>query len=269
MYKGVVCSIFAVSVSACSSLGKPGSGGEDLNVFENILPVEYSNSLRPQHGLRFDSEATSRHLDILVLEGANNCFPATVRLLKIREIRIRKELISGLFHDVSANIIIQRKQLAELEQKLDRVNASTTCEVASVEGFNTDDGKMDSKGADFDSLKQRVESLLNADNQFAFDSTALNPKYKRRLQSAVSILLSNPHYILDIKGYADRVGSHDYNLKISEQRALNVRTYLNVLGIADSDMRVTWGGASFPVSKELGPEHRLVNRSVLISVSLP
>ncbi|MGR5543248.1 OmpA family protein, partial [Vibrio campbellii] len=80
--------------------------------FSPVLPDE---PLGPEHGLRFDFHLTQLHLDSLIQQGAEWCFPASVVQAKTKENRIARELEGGLLIDAANDIVIQRKNLGLLE----------------------------------------------------------------------------------------------------------------------------------------------------------
>jgi len=65
--------------------------------------------------------------------------------------------------------------------------------------------------------------------------------------AAIDVILTylrkNPSASLDILGYADQVGSSEYNEKLSNARANNVKTILEKAGISSSRLNVVANGA--------------------------
>lgn len=78
-----------------------------------------------------------------------------------------------------------------------------------------------------------ASEILNV--YFNFDSSALTPAAKSKLQQVVDLLstASNVQDI-DIVGYADYLGNVEYNEALSARRAKAVRTYLESLGYFDT-----------------------------------
>lgn len=70
---------------------------------------------------------------------------------------------------------------------------------------------------------------------FAFNSFDLEPDYKEHLNRLSSVLTSETMIssCLRITGHTDSVGSNEYNLELSEKRAVMVATYLADLGGLD------------------------------------
>lgn len=224
---------------------------------ETLNPVMPDQPLGPEHGLRFELDLARRHLDILVLEGAELCFPATVIQARQRQDRITRELHGDLDYDAANDLIVQRKLLARLERQLDYVKQQDVCILPITHGME--------KPGD---MGKRIYDLLNADNQFAFDSSELNPKYVGRLAEAAQLLRNQPGYYLRITGHADAMGKRAHNLALSLQRAKKVGRYLQILGLPADRIQVDAVGSALPLFADNGKQAhiRLVNRRVSIEL---
>jgi outer membrane protein OmpA-like peptidoglycan-associated protein len=246
-----------ISLSGCASMSWPegGAGGMAEATLGRLLPIEADQPLQPEHGLRFDLELSRQHLDTLILQGAELCFPATVVQAEQREARIARQLEGGLSHDAANDILIQRKTLARLERQLDYVREEEVCVIPKVAGEDTP-GR----------IGQSIDELLNSDNQFAFGSHELNPKYVGRLAEAATLLRDQPQFHLEITGHADSVGAPEGNLELSRARAEQVGRYLNIMGIPPARIRVAAAGSESPLFDGEGAERRLVNRRVSIEL---
>ena len=231
-----------------------------LEPFNNIMPGE---PLGIEHGLRFELEISRRHLDILVIEGAKRCFPATVLQADQRQNRIIRELRGGLNFDAANDLIVQRKLLARLERQLDHVQLNDVCNSP----MSKEPELPDSKGQGIpDELTKKIFNLLNIDNQFASDSSEINPKYIGHLAEAARLLLDLSDYNLLITGHADDVGDGEYNQKLSLQRASQVGRYLKILGLPAERIAIDAVGENIPLSDSKEPHHRLTNRRVSIEL---
>ncbi len=76
----------------------------------------------------------------------------------------------------------------------------------------------------------------------------------------LSYLRKNPSASLDIIGYADQVGKADYNEKLSNARAENVKKILTQAGIASSRLNVIPAGADTSIQKDSDEARRLARR---------
>lgn len=268
--------LFIFSLVGCSSFPDSGTGGmAEHNQYEKELgyltehqsnsenteiqySVEPNGELESQHGLRFDMELLQRHLDALILEGAELCFPATVVQAKQREKRIVRQLRGKLIYDAANDIIIQRGLLGRLEKQLDYVKANNVCVLPTVTHSISQE-----KPGDF---ALEIFNLLNSDNQFATNSSEINPKYVIRLSKATELLKKIPNYKLKITGHTDTVGSDEFNQNLSLKRAQQVQRYLQILGIPLHNMEVSAIGKQEPLFQGEEPQVRLVNRRVSIEI---
>ncbi len=242
-------------ISGCTTWAPQGHGGmaeHQQEMFDTIMPDE---PLGIEHGLRFELDLSRRHLDILVIEGAERCFPATVTQARERNNRITRELHGGLNFDAANDLIVQRKLLERLERQLDYVQLHDSCNSPQREQQNIPA-----------ELTKRIYELLNIDNQFAFNSSEINPKYIAHLAEAAILLRDQPGYHLLITGHADDIGINAYNYELSMKRAKQVGRYLQILGFPAENIEVAAVGSDLPISEGNEPHHRLVNRRVSIEI---
>lgn len=71
---------------------------------------------------------------------------------------------------------------------------------------------------------------------------------------------NNPSSLVNIIGHADEIGNTDYNNKLAETRAINVKAILLKAGIADSRLKVVSGGEDSSVDKDSEGARRLSRR---------
>ena len=261
--QSVLCSL-VVGTFGCSTFDYPdnGKGGmaenyQDISI-ENyqFSPVMPDEPLGPEHGLRFDWQLTKLHLDALIQEGARWCFPAAVVQALEKQNRIARELEGGLLLDAANDIVIQRRRLNQLELQLDYVLSQTTCKPPQdIEALRSDLN-----------IVANIYNLLNVDNQFAIDSAEINPKYMGHLAEAAYILRDHPSLSLVVTGHADATGTPEYNQKLAQDRAEQVKRYLNVFGITSDRVQTKSVGETLPLYDGQTPAVRLTNRRVSIEV---
>ncbi|GAB3253312.1 OmpA family protein [Chitinimonas naiadis] len=87
---------------------------------------------------------------------------------------------------------------------------------------------------------------LSSTELFGFDSSALNlPQAK--LDEIADVLIRNPQLgPITISGYTDRLGSDNYNQKLSQQRADAVKTYLTNKGVDPARLLTVAMGEQHP-----------------------
>jgi OOP family OmpA-OmpF porin len=88
---------------------------------------------------------------------------------------------------------------------------------------------------------------LSATELFAFNSADLSMP-QPKLDNIAAALMADPNINdVDVTGYADRLGSAQYNQKLSERRAKAVRSYLVGKGVAENRLRAVGMGEANPV----------------------
>ncbi|ODS11466.1 OmpA family protein [Vibrio scophthalmi] len=256
-FRRYIALAMSIILLGCTSYPDDGRGGLAENHIDNSFsPVMPDEPLGPEHGLRFDWQLTKLHLDALIREGARWCFPAAVVQAIEKQNRIARELEGGLMLDAANDIVIQRKRLGELERQLDYVTSQANC----VPPINQDAFRMQLAVVD------ELFNLLNVDNQFAFNSTEVNPKYMGHLARAANILSENPSLNLSVTGHADATGDDLYNKKLAMDRAQQVKRYLIIFGL--NPIRITTHslGDSLPLYDGTTEGVKLTNRRVSIEV---
>ena len=118
-------------------------------------------------------------------------------------------------------------------------------------------------------ISKRIYDLLNSDNQFAFDSADINPKYAIRLARAVQLLNKHSDLRLRITGHADALGEVAHNQALSLARAMKVSRYLRLMGLSSDRIELDAAGSSNPLFGGTTPQDRLVNRRVSIELIEP
>ncbi|KLN64571.1 OmpA family protein [Vibrio sp. VPAP30] len=257
LIKHIALAASIASVVGCSSYPEEGRGGlgEDY-IQSNFTPVMPDEPLGPEHGLRFDWQLTKLHLDSLIREGARWCFPAAVVQALEKQNRIARELEGDLLLDAANDIVIQRKRLNELELQLDYVTSQARC-VPPM-----DENAFQQRLAVIDKLY----NLLNVDNQFAFNSIEVNPKYMGHLARAASIINDNQNLNLKVTGHADSVGDAQSNQKLAMGRAKQVKRYLIIFGLGPTRVETQSVGDTLPLYDGESEGVRLTNRRVSIEV---
>lgn len=98
---------------------------------------------------------------------------------------------------------------------------------------------------------------------FATNSAALNPDSIPTLDQIAQLMTNQPQLRLAVVGHTDNQGGADYNLGLSQQRALTVATTLvNKYGIAPQRLEPSGRGYSQPVASNDTADGRAQNRRV-------
>jgi outer membrane protein OmpA-like peptidoglycan-associated protein len=102
---------------------------------------------------------------------------------------------------------------------------------------------------------------------FAFDKYELKPEARVKLAKVSGILLAYPDLKLQVEGYTDSIGSDSYNVKLSDERADSVRSFLVTQGVQPNNITAEGYGKSDPIADNSTAEGRQQNRRVELVVS--
>lgn len=95
----------------------------------------------------------------------------------------------------------------------------------------------------------------------------LRPGAREKLARVAGIIEGHPGLKIQVEGHTDSVGSDDYNIKLSENRAETVRTYLVEQGIMPTNVTAQGFGKTLPVADNATAAGRQLNRRVELVVS--
>lgn len=97
---------------------------------------------------------------------------------------------------------------------------------------------------------------------FDFDKATLRADAAPIMAQVATLLKDNPALKLSIEGHTDNVGGHDYNVKLSQDRAAAVVAALTRSGITAGRLRSTGHGPDKPIADNATSEGRARNRRV-------
>jgi outer membrane protein OmpA-like peptidoglycan-associated protein len=111
--------------------------------------------------------------------------------------------------------------------------------------------------------------LLNLPSNvtFATSQDAISPAFFPVLDSVAIILNKYPQTLLDIDGHTDNTGSVQYNMALSERRAISVAQQLSSRGVDPRRLRVVGFGMTRPIADNSTEAGRAQNRRVEIRIS--
>jgi OmpA-OmpF porin, OOP family len=97
-------------------------------------------------------------------------------------------------------------------------------------------------------VRRRVS--FSADSLFDFGKDTVKATGRLALDRFAADVKGTQFDVITVTGYTDRIGSHDYNLKLSARRAESVKSYLvNTSGIPDGKVTTRGADGEDPVTK--------------------
>ena len=106
----------------------------------------------------------------------------------------------------------------------------------------------------------KVNELANV--FFGFDLFSIKESEVSKLQEVVRLMLDEMNLYIVVSGHTDNKGSSDYNLALSEKRALSVKKFLVNNGITANRIVIEFNGLSKPSDSNATVEGRAKNRRV-------
>ncbi len=103
--------------------------------------------------------------------------------------------------------------------------------------------------------------------QFETGKATLKPSSEEQLKNMVAILKAYPVVALKLGGYTDNTGNAEGNLKLSKERAENVKSRLVAMGIDASRLEADGYGQEFPVGDNATDIGRAKNRRIDVKVA--
>ena len=82
---------------------------------------------------------------------------------------------------------------------------------------------------------------------FDFDRSSLRPESSIEIDNILAELNNNPNYKIVIEGHTDNIGSHDYNMQLSQNRANSVKKSLIKKGVDSSRITAIGYGETKPM----------------------
>ena len=123
-------------------------------------------------------------------------------------------------------------------------------------------------GAQVERVGEGIRLVLG-ENAVRFDTSksTLTPAAKANLDKLVPVFNQYPDTNIQIFGYTDSTGSAEFNLRLSDQRAISVEKYLESKGLNMSRFKMVGMGIADPIATNETPEGRSQNRRVEFAIT--
>lgn len=117
--------------------------------------------------------------------------------------------------------------------------------------------------------KEVVEKMNYAAKRIQFQQAkaTLLPQSLKILNEVAQILTENPELKLFIEGHTSNQGNYDMNMKLSDDRAAAVRSYLILKGIGEERLSSEGYGPNKPIADEKTLAGRALNRRVELKLN--
>jgi len=97
-------------------------------------------------------------------------------------------------------------------------------------------------------VKTYTDAILETTINFDFDKSMIKPEHMIILDAHAKYLTDNPEKALTIEGHTDEKGTPEYNIALGERRAASVATYLENMGVGESQISIVSYGEEKPAN---------------------
>ena len=122
-------------------------------------------------------------------------------------------------------------------------------------------------GIEVKETKTGAELMIPEKVLFDFNKFVLKPEAKEALDVVADVIKDGNYKMVEVIGYTDNIGSDEYNLKLSLQRAQSVADYLMYCeNIDPGKIKIEGKGKADPIADNSTEEGRAKNRRVEIKL---
>jgi outer membrane protein OmpA-like peptidoglycan-associated protein len=123
-------------------------------------------------------------------------------------------------------------------------------------------------GAEVTRVGEGINVTFNEEAGVYFDTNKSDVKgtSAETLNRLAQIFKEYPKSVILVEGHTDSAGSDEYNMKLSQQRAVSVTDYLISQGIAADRFTTKWYGESQPKADNATAEGKAKNRRVELGI---
>ncbi len=124
----------------------------------------------------------------------------------------------------------------------------------------------DIEGATVERVGEGIKITFDSGLLFDVDKADLRPASQDNLVELARILNKYPDTDILIEGHTDSDGTDEYNMDLSERRALSVSDYLIEHTVEGQRMTITWYGEMQPIATNETVEGKQENRRVEVAI---
>ena len=137
-------------------------------------------------------------------------------------------------------------------------------EMSEIDRRATTSGLGDGSGFQGNPLDDPNSLLATRTIYFEYDSSNVREEFREAIAEHARYLAENPGASMTLEGHADERGSREYNLALSENRALSVRRQMVLLGASADQIRTVSYGEERPATDGHDEASYALNRRVEI-----
>jgi len=266
-----ICSI--AFLYGCSSLEDNNYGGQ-FHALDNN-----DKSLNKEVIKLYITNAESELL-ILQKQSTAQCISGQLAIAQSYIDRAHNENLAGMNKDVFITLVAFDRQIRKIRCVNQYINEQLGCGITNQNivlrnwyaesDFNQCNtlSKI-TKNTFITSVDTRKNNnILITETLHDFDQEKIKPIYFQSLNKLVSVTKNHPYSRLVITGHTDSIGSKQYNIKLSEKRANNVKRFFTDNGINPTRIAIRYEGEGSIREVENSNVSRMFNRYTSIILFL-
>ena len=121
-------------------------------------------------------------------------------------------------------------------------------------------------GAEVKRVGEGINVTFASGVLFGFDKSDLTAQAQTNIKELATILNKYPDTYVRVEGHTDTTGTYQYNMGLSERRAVAVGNFLKAQGVAANRVQTYWYGATQPVAPNNSDANKAKNRRVEFSI---
>jgi outer membrane protein OmpA-like peptidoglycan-associated protein len=158
-----------------------------------------------------------------------------------------------LIASAAARAAAIKAKAAEREDSIIKAAAAREADLLAQKGY---------KNLDDITELRAGEKIMLKNVFFETGKATVLPVSYEELEKVYKLLVNNPNVRIEISGHTDNTGRQATNMKLSENRAKNVASYIEAKGIDGSRLVSKGYGSSVPIESNSTPDGRALNRRV-------
>jgi len=174
------------------------------------------------------------------------------------------KLMASTFSDLQGEFLLPLPTGKQYALNVTAPNYLFYSEHFDLQGNNSVDSPF-IKTVELQPIEKNTSFVLN-NVFFDVDKYELKPQSYAELNKLVDFLKKNPTLKIEIQGHTDNTGTHEHNMKLSENRAKAVYDYLLSKGIHANRMSYKGYGETMPIDTNSTAEGRAKNRRTEIKI---
>lgn len=225
-----------------------------------------------------EAEEQIKKLEKMAERGANDKKMEQQVYIASRKVDIAESIAAkNKAEETIASAENKRKDILLEATRRDRNMAEAKASVYALQAHRAED-KLDDMKQEMKTLKSELKNVSTKETErgmvlvlnnilFAHNDSDIKKGSERTLEKVADFLKGYPEKQIIIEGFTDSSGSADYNLQLSKERAMAVKSVLTEEGLKANRLETEGYGEKYPIASNDTKAGRQQNRRVEILIA--